>query len=40
VRPSPWRRQRGIESGVPAWWPALTQYVADMQAAWEEAIAE
>jgi len=32
--PSPWRPRRGLESGTPAWWPALTQYVADMQAAW------
>jgi hypothetical protein len=32
--PSPWRRPRGIESGTPFWWPAMTQYVADMQAAW------
>ncbi len=32
--PSPWRRPRGIESGAPAWWPALTSYIADMQAAW------
>jgi hypothetical protein len=32
--PSPWRPPRGVESGTPAWWPALTRYVADMQAAW------
>jgi hypothetical protein len=32
--PSPWRPQRGLESGTPPWWPALTQYVAVMQAAW------
>lgn len=31
VHPGPARR---VESAVPAWWPALTDYVAEMQVAW------
>jgi hypothetical protein len=39
VHPGPnpwltWRPQAYAESGTPAWWPALTRYVADMNAAW------
>jgi hypothetical protein len=35
--PDPWRGSRPQayeEPGTPAWWPALTRYVADMNAAW------
>lgn len=35
--PDPWgtsRPQAYGEPGTPAWWPALTRYVADMNAAW------
>jgi hypothetical protein len=39
VHPGPdpwrtWRPQAYGEAGTPAWWPALTRYVADMNAAW------
>ncbi|HTW41748.1 MAG TPA: amidohydrolase family protein [Solirubrobacteraceae bacterium] len=38
VHPGPGRGQRhalgGASLGDPLWWPALTRYVADMQAAW------
>jgi len=32
--PSPATRDAPAASGLPAWWPALTRYVASMQAAW------
>ena len=36
--PNPWRPWRpqpyADEAAVPAWWPAMTRYVADMNAAW------
>lgn len=36
VHPGPGREARGAEApfGEPLWWPALTDYVAQMQAAW------
>jgi hypothetical protein len=39
VHPGPdpwrsWRPQAYGDAGTPAWWPALTRYVADMNAAW------
>jgi hypothetical protein len=39
VHPGPdpwrgWRPQAYDEPGTPGWWPALTRYVADMNAAW------
>jgi predicted TIM-barrel fold metal-dependent hydrolase len=39
VHPGPgpwrgWRPQPYAESAVPGWWPAMTRYVADMNAAW------
>jgi hypothetical protein len=39
VHPGPdpwrfWRPQPYAEPAVPAWWPAMTRYVADMNAAW------
>jgi predicted TIM-barrel fold metal-dependent hydrolase len=30
----PWRPQPYAEPSAPAWWPAMTRYVADMNAAW------
>jgi hypothetical protein len=32
--PGPWRAQPYVEDEAPAWWPAMTRYVADMNAAW------
>jgi 6-methylsalicylate decarboxylase len=35
--PGPWFSWRPLahgEAGVPGWWPAMTRYVADMNAAW------
>jgi predicted TIM-barrel fold metal-dependent hydrolase len=32
--PAPWWRPQEISLADPLWWPALTGYVADMQAAW------
>jgi hypothetical protein len=32
--PSPWRAQPYADSDAPGWWPAMTRYVADMNAAW------
>jgi predicted TIM-barrel fold metal-dependent hydrolase len=32
-------RQASFAAGVPAWWPAMTRYVADMNAAWHAFIA-
>jgi len=35
--PGPWRAwhaQPYAEAGTPGWWPAMTRYVADMNAAW------
>jgi hypothetical protein len=32
--PGPWRAQPYAEDEAPAWWPAMTRYVADMNAAW------
>jgi hypothetical protein len=35
--PGPWRArlaQAYADAGVPGWWPAMTRYVADMNAAW------
>lgn len=35
--PDPWRSWRPApyaDAGVPAWWPAMTRYIADMNAAW------
>ena len=36
VHPGPGRETRGVEAPLaePLWWPALTDYVAQMQAAW------
>jgi predicted TIM-barrel fold metal-dependent hydrolase len=39
VHPGPgpwydWRPQPYAEDGAPSWWPAMTRYVADMNAAW------
>ncbi len=39
VHPGPdpwrtWRPQAYGDKGVPGWWPAMTRYVADMNAAW------
>ncbi|HEY1538572.1 MAG TPA: amidohydrolase family protein [Solirubrobacteraceae bacterium] len=44
VHPGPgpwrhWRPQAYAESGAPLWWPALTRYVADMNAAWHAFVA-
>jgi predicted TIM-barrel fold metal-dependent hydrolase len=32
--PAPWRAQSYVENAAPGWWPAMTRYVADMNAAW------
>ncbi|HYH87822.1 MAG TPA: hypothetical protein VEX67_01235 [Solirubrobacteraceae bacterium] len=32
--PVPWRPAAAVERSTPAWWPALTTYVADMSTAW------
>ncbi|MCC6832545.1 MAG: amidohydrolase family protein [Thermoleophilia bacterium] len=32
--PAPWQPPAPAPAGLPAWWPALTAYVAQMQAAW------
>jgi hypothetical protein len=32
--PGPWRAQPYAERPAPGWWPAMTRYVADMNAAW------
>jgi 6-methylsalicylate decarboxylase len=32
--PAPWRAQAYVEKAAPMWWPAMTRYVADMNAAW------
>jgi hypothetical protein len=32
--PSPWRPPEPLDEGDARWWPALTRYVFDMQAAW------
>jgi hypothetical protein len=32
--PGPWRAQPYVENAAPVWWPAMTRYVADMNAAW------
>jgi hypothetical protein len=32
--PGPWRAQPYAEDSAPGWWPAMTRYVADMNAAW------
>jgi hypothetical protein len=32
--PGPWRAQPYVEHAAPGWWPAMTRYVADMNAAW------
>jgi predicted TIM-barrel fold metal-dependent hydrolase len=40
--PDPWRAGRAqgyAEDGTPAWWPAMTRYVADMNAAWHAFVA-
>jgi len=44
VHPGPgpwraWRRQPYVEDGAPGWWPAMTRYVADMNAAWHAFVA-
>jgi hypothetical protein len=44
VHPGPgpwraWRPQPYAEPEAPAWWPAMTRYVADMNAAWHAFIA-
>lgn len=37
--PGPWRAQAYAEPGAPTWWPAMTRYVADMNAAWHAFVA-
>jgi predicted TIM-barrel fold metal-dependent hydrolase len=40
--PDPWRvglAQRPAADRTPAWWPAMTRYVADMNAAWHAFVA-
>jgi len=37
--PGPWRPQAYVESDAHAWWPAMTRYVADMNAAWHAFVA-
>jgi 6-methylsalicylate decarboxylase len=32
--PAPWEPANAVERSTPAWWPALTTYIADMSAAW------
>jgi hypothetical protein len=32
--PAPWAPPSPAGAGLPAWWPAMTSYVAQMQAAW------
>ncbi len=44
VHPGPnpwrtWRPQAYAEGDVPGWWPAMTRYVADMNAAWHAFVA-
>jgi hypothetical protein len=44
VHPGPdpwrtWRPQAYGDQGVPGWWPAMTRYVADMNAAWHAFVA-
>jgi len=44
VHPGPgpwraWRPQAYAEPGAPVWWPAMTRYVADMNAAWHAFVA-
>jgi hypothetical protein len=44
VHPGPdpwrtWRPQPYSDAGVPGWWPAMTRYVADMNAAWHAFVA-
>jgi hypothetical protein len=44
VHPGPgpwrsWRPQPYAEPDAPAWWPAMTRYVADMNAAWHAFVA-
>jgi len=36
--PGPWRRQAYVDD-APTWWPAMTRYVADMNAAWHAFVA-
>jgi 6-methylsalicylate decarboxylase len=37
--PGPWRAQPYAEQEGPGWWPAMTRYVADMNAAWHAFVA-